>query len=514
MRTYYLTDYCPLYKATRSNGEFNAKLDVPILLYALSEIQALIDTEKITYGRREGLHVRGAKQERIFDYFGAIPMTQGIVGAIKIEIDYAKVDFSKTVIVDDQAGDTEQETETIPEDPEQIQIVIGSRFDGQSGKPYFLASMLEHADFVECRGISECSYDQLFDALLILLFKRTLIAAVQTGAYKKYITHCEPLSKPKGTVDFASQIKHNLGMNNGMIYSKYSERTIKNEINALIIAAYDALKRKYPDMVEKIIDNDADCDRILDTLKTEIGYVGGSTKALLSKTTRIISHPILFAYEELRKICRKILLSEGVSPFESDDEQSDAILFYIPDLWELYLEATLFKGQKLGNDIFVPAQTELRPMEGRLNIRPDYVLYRKFIANKPKESHPVAVFDAKFKPSWSNTDKSNKLKSFDRDDTNKTVADMLFFGCHHAGIIAPTNNVAAPILEKSHFWDSPGIYNRDDRFYVVLIKVPSSSSDITYYTYRKMLAQAVEKAKCEMLIAASQMIYNENIRTL
>ena len=393
-----------------------------VLEMAFKKIQASIDIGEIKING--GSKYNQSSSDKLFDYLNGKLYTQGIVGVIKTTVT------------------------NINGEIENVTITIKSRFDKNHKKPFFLAKMLQSANLFINEEISDSIYDDLFDFLLVGLFKNKFTDAYQHGLFKKYITIKESSLKPKGNINFSKYIR-NIFSGKQEIPFTYSERSIFNSMNKLILLSYQVLKRNFPAQVEKLIDS-SEIKNNLDVLRSELSYFKEDTNQIIKETNRPISHPYFSVYEELRKLCLSILRFEGISPFDQESGETDAILYYIPNLWEEYLEFNFFQ-PKILKDFEVQSQTELRILN-EINIRPDFVIFNRSI--------PIAILDAKFKPKWSN--------EIDLDDYTKCIRDMNAFNAKITGVIYPTNSdVNLPI---STYRISQ--YNKRDMFLRVPIVLP------------------------------------------
>lgn len=107
----------------------------------------------------------------------------------------------------------------------------------------------------------------------------------------------------------------------------------------LIVAAYQYLKKRYTDLVTENFDTDRDVKETIDYLLSKTDFTDGNTSFLVNRNLRPIAHPYFTEYEHLRIICLKILRADGISIFGDNFEQeTKGILFYVPDLWEDYLQ--------------------------------------------------------------------------------------------------------------------------------------------------------------------------------
>ena len=222
-------------------------------------------------------------------------------------------------------------------------IEIRSRFDNDPKKPYFLSTMLmESLGLKLDHSLVPTNDDDFFDFLLIFLFKQQLETAYEKGFYKTYVSFEENDDKPKDTIDIDRHIRLNMGQNNGKIAYSHRESTYNNPFNHLIICAYEYLKKKFPDQTEAMI-NDCTAYDAIRQIRTFISYNNYQNSIMIAKNLRPITHPFFLEYEALRQTCIMILRDEGVSIFSGNENETQSIVFYLPDLWELYMEKHLKK---------------------------------------------------------------------------------------------------------------------------------------------------------------------------
>jgi 5-methylcytosine-specific restriction endonuclease McrBC regulatory subunit McrC len=432
LRNILLSDYSEI---TSSSLEERTVLEM-----AFKKIQASIDNGEIKING--GSKYNQSSSDKLFDYFNGKLYTQGLVGVIKTTI--------KNTI-----GEIEH-----------VNITIKSRFDKNHKKPYFLAKMLQSANLFINEEVSDSIYDDLFDFLLVGLFKNKLIDAYQHGLFKKYITIKESSFKPKGNINFSEYIK-NISSGKQLIPYTYSERSINNSMNKLILLSYEVLKRNFPDQVEKLIDS-AEVKNNLDVLRSELSYFKEDTNKIFRETNRPISHPYFSMYEDLRKLCLSILRFEGISPFDQESGETEAILYYIPNLWEEYLEFNFFQ-PKIFKVFEVQCQAELKVLS-EINIRPDFVIFNRNI--------PIAILDAKFKPSWS--------EKIDLDDYTKCIRDMNAFNAKITGVIYPTNSDNNLLISQHRISQ----FNQQDIFFRIPLVLPEIK-DQNFYEFSSEMNEKV-----------------------
>ena len=344
-----------------------------------------------------------------------------------------------------------------------IIVQIQSRFDikYEDGmrlltKPYFLSTMLlRNHDGKEYKN--EIPYDEesIYDFLLVFVFKQRFSYAVQKGLFRTYRRFERNDDRLRGTIDVSRHIKLNAGRNNGKIAYSYRENTVDNYMNCLIVKAYEILKRKHYDLVYDEFDSSIDLKGTLDFIKNQLSSTELNDMYLIAKNTRSIAHPFYNEYESLRKICIWILRDDGVTFFDgSEDDDIRGMLFYIPRLWEKYLEDEMKEKLKLDNIKF---ETQYESYEFgilgkdgydyKLLALPDFMFYISDDSDSKKYKNKFMILDAKFKPKWRGaigswkTENDNKQngKSDVKEDIDKCIRDMVVNDCIATGVIFPMN---------------------------------------------------------------------------
>ena len=392
-------------------------------------------------------------------YFG------GIVGVISAKIHLYKSDIKETLEADELNNDFDVN----------ITLQIQSRFDVDDNKdisnPYFLSTMLSSSDpALNNDFVPSNNEDYLFDFLLLFTFKIRLREACLKGYYRTYHRFENNDDHIKGSIDIARHIKLNMGLNNGKIAYSYRENSIDNYLNHLIVAAYSYFKKKYFRLVNSVFDSVAELKSIIEHLSDEIKYPKYDLKTIITKNLNAISHPFYTEYEVLRKVCLRILRNEGASIFDGkSSEDVEGILFYIPDLWEKYLESFL-----ASSDYFLYPQRKIdlidydSDYDFKQTTYPDYV----FTIDR-KGNQPFMILDAKFKEKWSESVFSKGSFSSVLEDYDKCIRDMNSIKGHATGVVFPTNDERA-LTSTEYIVHHISEYNKVDRFYTFSIYVPHS----------------------------------------
>ena len=355
----------------------------------------------------------------------------------------------------------------------------------------------------------------MYDYMLLFWYKSKLLAAYEKGFYKTYRRFETNGERLKGSIDISRHIRLNAGQNNGKIASSYRENTVNNFLNHLIIAAYEYFKDKYPELIEQNIENDLDIKSIIECIKCEIGYSPMTSKSLIKENNKPISHPYFTEYEDLRVICIKILRDEGISIWDAEEEKTKSILFYIPDLWEAYLEDKLKEHKEIVSDLYTQGKTpdgddairvfgNVKAKDNKEFVQPTYPDFVFFDGK-----NPYFVLDAKFRKGWVSSiateDKDSRL--YDWGDYNKCIRDMNSVNAHATGVIFPTNIL--PDEGKKYFSEESichriSYYNGQDMFYTFPVIVPpvfvstdkdTDKKEVRNYTdWRKEFDECVKSA--------------------
>ena len=385
----------------------------------------------------------------------------------------------------------------------EITIQIQSRFDidnnGNRAKPYFLSTMLLRCNVGINDQLVPNNDDFFFDLLLLYLFKEKANTCYEKGLYKTYHRFENNNDRLKGSIDIARHIKLNMGLNNGKIAYSYRENTVDNYLNHLIVCAFEKLKHKYPDSVFSVYNDQANTNfkNLIETIKSKIVYPSYDSRTLISKNLTGISHPFFTEYEDLRKISLRILRDEGVSMFDGRFDDVNGVLFYIPDLWEMYLES-LLKDQHYTLHIqgfdSKPVRIinyENNPTKYKQTTFPDYVF--SYSSEKATDK-PFMILDAKFKPAWAEAVFSKGSFSSVLEDYDKCIRDMNSLNAHACGTIFPANDSFEALDVSGIVKHRISEFNNVDVFYTFPIIVPASSpineSSVGYSSwYRKFSKQ-------------------------
>ena len=394
----------------------------------------------------------------------------------------------------------------------QIKVEIYSRFDRfdidsiKNPKPYFLTSLLSkgNLNFNHVHNV-DFSFDSLFDFYMLWQMKKHLADALLKGFFKKYQRFEGNDERPRGSIDIARHLRLNIGLNNGKVAYSYRENSLDNMVNHLILTAYDYLSEKYPGLVS---DNfDAQQVRDLNNLKYEIGYPKYDRRTVITKNNAPVSHPYYNEYRELQSDCLMILRDEGLSPFGNNHENVSGILYYVPDLWEEYLEYYIRneimkrnKGKQYG--ITVAAQETIYVMcnlagEKGHETRPDFVFRYK----KDEKEVPFYIADAKYRKGWPKALKG-KLPRKLMGDYDKCNRDMVSINGNATSVIFPVKEKELKEIERNGNLQYAHQFSKENtmtHFYTFPVEVPDvekrgDNKLETFGEWNKKMHHSLEKA--------------------
>lgn len=338
-------------------------------------------------------------------------------------------------------------------------------------KPYFLNTLL----FGEIQSLSnsfvKSSDDYLSNLLLFSFIEKYKEAYATKGYFKNYHSFKGNDYKLKGSIDIARHINLNAGLNNGKVAYSYKEKSENNFLNHLIVEAYECLKRKNNSQANQVLAIHRDLKESLESLKYIIKFPEYSRRILISKNINSLSNPYFTEYEDLRRICIKILRNEGLSPISgSQHEEVEGILMYVPRLWEKFIEKYL-------SGVSYKAQDEIKVFSAMNNgvfgtsTFPDYVFY--------EGKRPFMILDAKFKPGWLNAVKTGNISDILRPDYDKCLRDMVSINSSITGVIFPVKERIEYCEDgfmidnqKYYYMHSISEYNTRTEFFTFPVSIP------------------------------------------
>lgn len=223
-----------------------------------------------------------------------------------------------------------------------------------------------------------------------------------------------------------------------------------------------------------------------------------------------VAHPYFTEYERIRKICLKILRDEGSSVFDSDSGEINGFLYYLPDLWEDYLEknmrAALALPDRSAADVFLLSQAEKLGGSSATGTRfiggnsiPDYVLTRRKAGSKMERlQSTVLILDAKFKPGYETCLQAERLTRFE-EDVRKALRDVIAKDAVGFCLVFPidrewrseTGEGYARYFAAEHYNDMP--------VYLLPFTVPHCEDGAGFSKWRELLQEQEDRFRSAFL---------------
>lgn len=357
-------------------------------------------------------------------------------------------------------------------------ILISSRFDQNEQHLHFTNYLLEKAldirSFVFPEMHPETNHDSALEKLLAIIFLRQINRAYKKGLFRQYRTYERNDSKIKGKIDIARHIHLNPLFNGKIAYS-YREYTIDNDVNRLILTAYELLARKDQLFMRNMLTQFQDVKTCIRQLKNVTSPASRQEiPGLLNRTKNKITHSIYKEWEQVRQTAILLLKHIGVhiAAENTSSEQIYGVLINIDNLWERYLDK-IFQENNLNAYIYQYSYSILDSTDSgkseqytlKRELKPDFYFECKM------QNTPV-VIDAKYKKMWSEIFSTRKADVGLREDIFQVLAYMYILGCKKGGVICPCLESEAQIIEKnlssSHL---------DKKFFVAPLIIPKKDSE-------------------------------------
>lgn len=305
-----------------------------------------------------------------------------------------------------------------------VQIEIGSRFDKDHEKPYFLTYLLSKVFGGSVIDKVDAGIDDMWDMLLAFVFRRRLLEAGAVGLFRQYRTFHHNDARIRGRIDVDRHLRQNVPFLGNVAYSTH-EITFDNPTNHLIRHAWTKVNQKWPNLMT----GDSGLTDLRHQLKqsTPSWHPGRILDCVRRKENRRpIKHPYFQSiYEPLRQLSLSILRDEGASLYQQQQEV-EGVLFDGSWLWEEYLWTLL---KRVGFE-----HSENKNQRGAWNPISGVHFYPDFFHVDGR-----IVLDAKYKG-----ENSRDLQS----DARQVFGYMFLLGARHGGLIKPQGAVNSRVEIK------------------------------------------------------------------
>ena len=316
------------------------------------------------------------------------------------------------------------------------------------------------------------SCDRAMQLLLAIVFMNQIRVAFKSGIYRCYRNYEQNDSRVRGRIQVERHIKLNPLFNGNIAYT-YREYTADNDVNRIILTAYEALCKKSGAFMRSLLNspgNRSAKDFFAQIKNITTPASRQEIQHLLRNSKKKIHHSVYRNWEHVRKTAIQILKHAGIRTQEDGSTNVSGVLIDMPKIWEKYLERVL---QEQGISGFT-SQTEVPILEGKRTLKPDFWNNEERI-----------VLDAKYTNAWSNAFGADTWD--DRTGTFQVLTYMYVLGCNTGGILCPAkgpHNPNTQIIHKELLGDK--------KMAVIPLIIPSCES------YEDFV---VEIAKSEKIIA-------------
>lgn len=363
-----------------------------------------------------------------------------------------------------------------------VTIEIGSRFD-QPGKYYFLEYLISKVilgRFIELSKPRANEQGSVWDWLVVYVFKYHLENAFKKGVFKKYKLFEYNDSRLNGTFNVSKHIKHNIPFTGKIAYTK-RELTYNNEIMQLIITAFDFLKKKYPYIVNNIIQRGGKAFEAISTIKEVVhNYKTINKHELIYECAKKIAHPYYHEYESLRITSLNVLKNKEIGIFEGSSSEILGIILNISNLWEIFLEECIFDSYLKNINYVKQHKVKINVLNKEINFRPDFFI---------EHNNNRFVLDAKYKMSWNRFVNNLDFQTI-KDDYLQIVNYIYILDAKWGGVIFPS---------ISEYESKDYYFTIDSKryFYLFNLSIPSYENEKTEHgkiiEWRKKLETNIKK---------------------
>lgn len=378
-------------------------------------------------------------------------------------------------------------------------VFISSRFD-QNNHFHFTNYLLEKAldirAFIFPEMRPQADHDTALEKLLAIIFLRQINQAYKKGLFRQYRTYERNDSKIKGRIDIHRHIRLNPLFDGKIAYS-YREYTIDNDVNRLILTAYELLAKKDPLFMRNMLIQFRDVKACINQLKNTISPASRQEiPGLLNRTKKKITHSIYKEWEQVRQTAILLLKHIGVhiTGDNTENEQIYGVLINIANLWERYLDR-IFRENGLAAYTYQHSCEILSEPKNQYKIermlKPDF-----YFAHK--DQNPPVVIDAKYKKSWSEIFSTFRAETEIREDIFQILSYMYVFGCKKGGVICPCLAADSQIIKKDLISKELSETHRfahlhDTIFFVAPLIIPDEGTENEYHNFKDRIKKEEEK---------------------
>ena len=222
----------------------------------------------------------------------------------------------------------------------ELNVEIRSRFSADGGTDYFLLYLLSRTLNMHFVDLCHAIGPQLNPLQLsMLLFPSMLGRALRQGIFRKYVSEARNDMRFSGPLDAARHLRLNVPFGGRVAYRK-REYSADNPVTQLIRHTAEFIKDcSYLGRI--LLENSA--------TKRALSAIGAATptyskamrRKVVSENLRPIANPYWTQYEQLRRLCLKILNHDSEYYRPDSTRRAHGLLINMAWLWEEYLDRLL-----------------------------------------------------------------------------------------------------------------------------------------------------------------------------
>lgn len=297
-----------------------------------------------------------------------------------------------------------------------LQMEIHSRFD-QNGSQLFLNYLLSKVYQIDFIDLNSAGREQLWEVITAIMLMQKLKEAIPVGLYKEYKQFEKNDLNFRGRLDLQRHLRYNYPLGGKIAYS-YRAITFDNSLNHLLRCALEIICKKWPELIAA----DTDMRDFAAVLKNA---TPSWSPNLLHDILRMevcretVRHPFFAEYYETPRLLSKMLLEgEGLSVYDSADDEVSGIIFDGAWLWEEYISTILVPGGYL--HAIYKQSGAIRLFEKTGEVGQDWI-YPDFYSKERK-----IVLDTKYKKDIEK-----------REDIFQLLSYTFIIGAEKCGLIYP-----------------------------------------------------------------------------
>lgn len=189
-----------------------------------------------------------------------------------------------------------------------------------------------------------------------------------------------------------------------------------------------------------------------------------------------IVHPMFQTYEEVRKICLRLLQNEGDNIYNREEDESFGLILDISLLWENFIAIKLLNEY----EHLIYKKTGIKyAKDDNKTWYPDFI-------EKAGKQKPRNVFDAKYK-NW----------DYNNDDMHQLLSYLYITGGNECGVIYPVNSESE--MERLKLNPFTKFYDEEEKVWCYklpfYIYVPDVQNEFNYNDYCKKMEENIERWK-------------------